>query len=379
MINPKLCIRCKGKLLCGLQKCPLLEALKLSRKVKLDSRQVEAETPPLFLVSWKNYPKVAFGPYLGPVSLKDEEFLYSLSLDQVFELRLRALRAYKVVGIREKLLEEASLSIEPVLIDAELKSRPKLSLKPKNLGFSAPAKKLREEDSGKVPFKVEKVLDERAENAIIKLRDMPFFYLVQLLSTGALGFSADKKLVPTRWAITAVDSILSRFYFEKIKDKQEINSFFVAHAQHWDNNFVILFLPMSYAFEVLETWLPSWSKEPVLEQDYEFFELRKDYARNVTGSYYAARHVILRFLAKIKRKAGVVVFREVGPSYYFPVGVWHVRKTVEEALKNIKKFSTLDEAFEYANLKLNIPVKRWPSKVLKHFLTQRKLLDYVKS
>jgi hypothetical protein len=37
------------------------------------------------------------------------------------------------------------------------------------------------------------------------------------LSIGVLGLKKDKKLVPTRWAITATDDILAKKLLEKVK------------------------------------------------------------------------------------------------------------------------------------------------------------------
>ena len=64
MISPDLCIKCKGKLLCGLSKCPILE--KSSSSSRIVSSMVGTDfvgaSPPGFFVSWQNYPKVAVAP-----------------------------------------------------------------------------------------------------------------------------------------------------------------------------------------------------------------------------------------------------------------------------------------------------------------------------
>ena len=86
-------------------------------------------------------------------------------------------------------------------------------------------------------------------------------------------------------------------------------------------------------------------------------------------------------LRREKRQAAVVVFREIHPGYLMPVGVWHSRESVREALrKKPMKFEKLEEALKYISTKLEIPLKSWVrnSNFLKSLLYQKKLLHYIK-
>lgn len=383
IVNPKLCIRCKGRLWCGLEKCPVYEKLKILRKEMKVKRKVEAPSPPFFLISWKNYPNIATGPYL---TFLDPEFYRSskameIGMDELLRVRASSVRPFQIRNVRE-VIEDGALSIKPIEMSAELKREPEVKLDFNFLGPSVPAVKIELEEEPKVPRKVwyyYESYDVKAEEAILALEDFGFDYLVQLLSTGSLGIKTQRKLVPTRWAITAVDSILSKKYFENVKKYEPVDEIEVYYGEHWDNRFVIILFPWDWCFEVMEKWLPGSAWGQGIISDFEMGELKRDYASNVTGSYYAARLEILKFLEKRKRKAACLVLREVGPKYYFPVGVWHVRETVKMAMKNKpEKFQSWNEARETVNKLLKCDVEEWEkrSKIIKIIKTQKTLLEY---
>jgi len=384
IINPKLCIKCKGRLWCGLVKCPVYEKLNMLRENLVVRKEIEAPSPPFFLVSWRNYPNIATGPYLtftDPEAYTKPEKAMKMSMDELLKVRASSVRPFEFRNVRE-VIEDAALSIRPVEMSAELKRLPKIGLDFNFLGPSAPATRIELEDEPKVPGKVEhyyESYDIRAEEAVMELEDFGFDYLVQLLSTGSLGVKTQRKLVPTRWAITAVDSILAKKYFTEVRGYEPVEEIEVYRAEHWDNNFVIVLLPWDWAFEVMEKWLPGSAWGQGVITDYEIGELKRDYASNVTGSYYAARLEILKALARRKRKAACIVMREVGPEYYFPVGVWHVRETVKEAMgKKPERFPSWKEARERVNQLLNSDVKEWEkrSRVLGLVKTQKSLLEF---
>ena len=80
-----------------------------------------------------------------------------------------------------------------------------------------------------------------------------------------------------------------------------------------------------------------------------------------------------------RRQAGAVVFREAHPGYIMPIGVWNVRESVREALKQpYQKFHTLNEALLHVSQKMDIPLQRWikNSAVLKNQLYQKRIEDF---
>ena len=65
-----------------------------------------------------------------------------------------------------------------------------------------------------------------------------------------------------------------------------------------------------------------------------------------------------------------------------PVGVWHTRESIREALRHEpKKFDTLQNALKYISTKLEIPVERWIEKtqLLRNFICQTRLSNFFKS
>ncbi|HEC94798.1 MAG TPA: hypothetical protein ENI45_02390, partial [Thermoplasmatales archaeon] len=112
---------------------------------------------------------------------------------------------------------------------------------------------------------------------------------------------------------------------------------------------------------------------------YEFYNGRKTYAE-IGGCYYAARLAVNETLNKERRQAGIIVLREAHPGYILPVGVWNVRETVREALKQpYTKYETLQSALSSISETMDIPLERWirNSAVLKDALHQRRIEDFL--
>ncbi|MHA1341631.1 MAG: hypothetical protein ACTSO2_16800 [Promethearchaeota archaeon] len=222
----------------------------------------------------------------------------------------------------------------------------------------------------------------------------------RLLSTGLLGTKKDRRIVPTRWSITAVDSIISKYLASKIKGFPEINEYYTFHEKFLDNNFVILFMPGPWSYEMMEVWYSNtiWT-QPVpgvqkrtppnmhhIVEDYELESGRTTYASNVTGAYYAARKEVTEFLFKERKQARCIVFREVRGGYIVPLGVWVIRETVRSALKNgfksknMQKADTLAAALQRVSKEMKLPLKEWikASKLLKNLRIQRRLDEWIK-
>lgn len=151
--------------------------------------------------------------------------------------------------------------------------------------------------------------------------------LSNILSTGLLG--RKKKLVPTRWSITAVDDTLSKNLIENIKYNKIVDKYLVYSNEYLGNHFEIMLIPHCWSFEVVE-----WSY-PFAQfwHDYEDHNGRKSYADSVTGAYYSDRLAVAEYLTKIRKQASVLILREVMPSYNIPCGVWVNREAVRGALE----------------------------------------------
>jgi DNA repair protein NreA len=192
-------------------------------------------------------------------------------------------------------------------------------------------------------------------------------------------------LVPTRWSITAVDSIISKNMMEKIKTFPEINEYRIYESQYLDNRFEILMIPREWSYEAMEAWYPGTAWNPdssniLLFGDWEGYDGRTTYA-SIGGCYYAARLAVGELLTKERRQASVLVLREAHAGYIMPVGVWQVRENVRNALRQKPlKFNTLKGALNHLSNKFDIPIGQWIDKstMLKTSLFQKRLTDYFK-
>jgi len=277
--------------------------------------------------------------------------------------------------------------------EVEFKSKPigriALHSEVQPFGPSAPLISL---DVGNYGFnkKIEKAFydtDLKSVNAVINLykKGVLVSKIQKAFSVGAFGLEKNRRFVPTRWSITAVDDTISKNLIEYTKTYPLINEFRIYDYTNLDNRWIVLMIPREWSYELIEAWYPKtlWNpegKEIEIFGSHEFYDGRKDYAE-IGGCYYAARLATNELLNKERRQAGVVILREAHPGYIMPVGVWNVRESVREALKTKPmKFPSLNESLNYASKKLDIPIKTWMenSEIIKDTIQQKRITDFVK-
>ena len=157
------------------------------------------------------------------------------------------------------------------------------------------------------------------------------------------------------------------------------------NINYLDNDFWVLLVPSSWAFEQLECWLPggTWAmnaSKPQIVQDHEFYKGRTTYASNTEGAYYSARLAVAEHLDKRNRQATAIVFREIGKDYNIPLGVWQIRENVRNALKQKPlTFSSLGLAIAFLGRKLKVPIEQYKkeSRLLDELLHQRKITSFM--
>ena len=192
-------------------------------------------------------------------------------------------------------------------------------------------------------------------------------------SAGLFGLGRRRKLVPTRWSITAIDDIITKSLLKDVRGYKSVSEFMVFESLNLDNRFVALLMPGSWEFENFESW-PSgpWAG---MEVEYEPFSGRTSYADKQAGGYYASRLGIVEHLQKIKRQARVVVFREIYEGYSVPLGVWQVRENVRNAMRQEpRKFSDMKSALVHVSTRLKWPMQMYMNK--SSLLKQKRLNDF---
>ena len=402
------CIICRGaKLLCGKTRCPVIVRFYSQIKTKplIESLSLEGSSPPDIFVGRIGYPHVSIGPLIPPVHgntfiLGTPELWRGKTIEEIVDFRSQLVRGKYRVHVKDleknKIVEftrELALSKSSAETNAEFLKKPSGTLvlddEVQPYGPSAPLKNL-EVASIKTDHKIEKVFydtDLKASEAVVWLysKGVLVSKIQKAFSAGLFGIKKNRKFVPTRWSITAVDSIISQKLLEKVKEFPLINEFRVYEYVALDNRWIILMIPSHWQYELVEAWYPktTWNpegKEVAIFSSYENFEGRTTYAE-IGGCYYASRLAVSEYLEREKRQAGVVILREAHPGFIMPLGVWLVRESVRETLKKQPlKFNNIQEALNYISTKLSIPIRKWVenSELLKSFIYQRKILDFLK-
>lgn len=394
-----LCIKCKGKGLCG-KPCKILSRFKEAfPKPKI---HFSGESPPEIFVGRVGYPFVNSGIFapsdgssLAGFSTAEDWSKNNFSIENVLRLRSRLVYGQNKTDIKsrssfKKITQELALSSKPLLTEFFLKREPRFDFKFDSvfrpIMNSAPIRKVVLEENPKVLKKVEYLTADSDSLATTAIKELSSYikvdHIQKLLSVGLLGLKSSRKMVPTRWAITATDDIVSKYLLEKVKYYSELSEFFVFSGSFLGNYIKVLFLPGKFSFEAIEVWFnreDSQKDSNAVTSDYETFFGRKDYASNVTGGYYAMRLSVTECLEKMKRQATVLVFREILPEYYAPLGVGIVRECTRRALSNSpERFDSLQSALDYLGGKIMTPIEDLKNRswVLGNYGKQKTLKEF---
>jgi hypothetical protein len=402
-----LCVICKGaRFLCGKTRCPIM--LKVNYFLKsvplMASEDIAGASPPSVFIGRIGYPHVYAGPLVPPVhedtSLFDlPEQWFGRSMDEIVGFRSLLIRGKHRVHVQKfksagKILDQTrDLALAENCVDTELS----LTKKPRGsiymdddvqpFGPSAPIRDLHVGNT-RFDHRVEKAYydtDLRATGAVLELYDRGVMVtkIQKAFSVGAFGIEKNRRLVPTRWSITAVDDIISKNLREIVKTFPEINEYRVYESMYLDNVFEILMIPAQWSYESMEAWYPGtvWNpngKSVAIYSDWEGNSGRTTYAQ-IGGCYYSARLATCEQLVKERRQATVIVLREARPGYIMPVGVWQVRENVRNAMRQKPYlFNTLNDSLKFIGGRFEIPMQRWilQSELLKQALYQRRITDF---
>ncbi|MET1101371.1 MAG: Nre family DNA repair protein [Pyrodictiaceae archaeon] len=408
-IDPRLCAICRGRGFCGLSYCPLLAQRMAMAKLRrvYGSRELYGSSPPSVFVGRIGYPYVNVGPSLPPVvgdtSIYDlPEKWIGLSLEKILDYRWSLITGSARVKVdeasRDRLvleLQELVLSTRPVEAELVLEKPPKpliaFSEYEPPQGPRAKLEKLRIVGNPWVPRVVDRVYsdtDMRATEAVLELykAGVPVTHIQKLFSIGALGTRRYRRLVPTRWSITAVDDIVSRSLVEKIKGFDEIDSIMVYARRYYDNLFIAILIPGKWSFEWMEAWWPgsTWNpgaREVIVEGDYEGYRGRTSYPE-IGGCYYASRLAVAEHLYRIRRQAEAILLREIYPGFNLPIGVWFVRENLRAMFrgKPVLVTSEMSDVLAFLEKETRLGAQRWimESRLLQRRLYVKRLTEVIK-
>ena len=391
LYDSELCVRCKGRGYCG-QPCRILAKIKdMFPKTKT---HFSGSSPPEIFVGRNFYPNVYTG-ILAPeqhgdtqeMSLPESWYEHNLIIKEIVNYRGSLIYSRfksKILDAKNpkktkflSIMQEISMADKSVstefFLSKPIKPRAIIDKHLPIIGNPATLKALRLEENPHIAKKVDYLVSDTHSKAATSMQELykskiQTSNIIKILSAGILGLQKNRKLVPTRWAVTATDDTLSKFLLKKIRYYQELNEIRIFHGYYVGNHYEFILLPDNFAFEVIEAFIPGsvwnpFSSEIPISQDSESFFARKTYAKNVTGAYYTARLVVCEYLEKIKRQASCLVLREERPEYNAPLGVGILRELGRDAFsKKPETAKTIQEALQISQTRLKLPISKFTSR-----------------
>ena len=356
------------------------------------SDSISGTSPPSVFVGSYNYPKVFVGPMVPPVHgntelLDNPEKWKGKTLEEIINFRLKLVRGIQQTPIEQtegryiENLQEVTMSSKPT--DLDLIFNKKISSNVSADGESAPFGPIGEIKSAKFSGStstkpIEKIFydkDMKAQDAVLKLYNsgIEISKIQKCFSIGMMG--QKRKLVPTKWSITATDDIISKSIVNEILENNLIDTSKVFSYEHLGNIFSVILFPHRWIFEMVEAWYSNY----ILGFGSDNEDARGiNHPPQIAGAYFAAKLAVSEYLLKNKIQAGVLIFREIRPEYAIPVGVWQVREGIREAMKQKPEIITkFNDAIEIAATKTSVSKNEWikNGKIIDR-IRQKTLLDY---
>ena len=373
---------------------------------KTIKKEFEGTSPPaVFIGSKLKYPEVNIG-VLSLGEINEEAWEHNApnhwsekneKIERILELRQGLINSKTRTTVKEirknnKLLrkiQEVGMATIKADMEIKLKKPPIMKIMKYDqhvmpIGISAKLESLKEIGNLKIPTPVEKIYDDtdmKSAEGIMELYKKGFNEqeLTQILSIGVTGLGKNRKLVPTRNSITAVDDLIGRRIIKEILNYETIDKPRIYQGGHLGNYYTIIMIPGIWNYELFETSIPSGKTTT----DHETHRGRKNYAEETEGGYYAARIGILEYLKKIKKQATTILYRITTPEYTTPLGVWVCRNSVRKALQEEKKeYETNNETIERARMmtkeKWGYDIKELinKSKIIKLVRTQKRITEW---
>jgi hypothetical protein len=347
---------------------------------------------PSVFVGSHGYPRVIGGPLMindsdNPLQWVRDRF----SIDDIVSIRSRTIRGKRELDVKvpyaEK-IQEITLSDKPLNIEVTFSKPVQFDLDFDGtitpVGMSGTMKKLDVIDNAQISRIVDHCISDTdlraAEAACILFENGTNVYkITNLLASGLLG--VQRRIVPTRWAITATDDMISSWMKRDVIRMPALPEFQVFCATLHGNTLCFLLIPSEeWRFEMIERWQRQslWSgDEETIVEDGEIGLTKNKYSL-IGGAYYSARLAVLVYLKSVGRCAKVLCIRDVSSEYWAPLGTWVIREASRASLETIPvRVGTLAEAIftVTADLQTNFWIPY--AKMLVDIRQQKMLTDFV--
>ena len=372
---------------------------------KLSSKTLSGATPPSVFVGRYGYPKVKVGPMLPPLHgdttiLDKPEMWLGKSIEEIVNYRLSLVRGVSNIDIHStsgkyiETLQELAMTSKSVESEATFEKTPIPDIEQeKGLGLDtdsapfgpiAPLKTFKTSSSLSVDQRLENVFydkDLRAAEGIVNLYQsgVEVSRIHRVLSMGMLGLQRNRRMVPTRWSISATDDVISASLIKKIETFPTIDFFKVQKHIHLGNYYSVILIPDDiWSFEMQEAW---YDNNGNLGVGIDFENANGlDHYPSIAGAYFAARLGAAEHLFKIRHKAAALILREIRPEYVIPVGVWQIREGIRKALDGeANQFDNFEKALSCACINLSVSKGEWirNSEMYKNMREQIRITDFL--
>ena len=356
------------------------------------SDSLDGSSPPSVFVGSYGYPKVSVGPMVPPMHgdttlLDSPELWVGKSLEEIINFRLSLIRGIKNIPVNEpngryiENLHEVAMSSRP--IDSELQfyknPKPVASIDGESAPFGpvgeVTSAKFSSTSSDKTIQRVYYDHDLKAQDAVVSLynRGIEISKIQKCFSVGMFG--KKRKLVPTKWSITATDSIIAESLVSEILEFDLIDSCRVFSHDHLGNLFSVVLFPHRWLFENQEAW--HTGNGIGFGSDIEDAK-GIDHPPVTAGAFFAAKLGVAEYLLEKKCQASALVLREIRPEYAVPVGVWQIREAIRSAMKNEPYIAeNFDDGITFAAKRMSVSKSEWLSNGnMLSMLKQKSISDF---
>jgi hypothetical protein len=263
-----------------------------------------------------------------------------LGIEDIVRLRTETIRGVSRIASYIGPLQEIALAPRPVTVEASfdrpVRFNPDFDRVTAPVGCLGSIIRLDILDHPATDRAVEKVASDTdlpAAEACITLHQsgVDVYRISPLFTAGLLG--RKRNIVPTRWAITAVDDSVSSAQKKVISRLPPVQEIQLHYSALFGNRIAVILIPGDWRYEMIERWAPRslWGGETeTVVRDGE--ALKKNGYSPITGAYYSARLAVTEHLVRNNRCARAIVIRNVDPSYWAPLGTWVVREACRRAM-----------------------------------------------
>jgi len=369
-----------------------LTAATLQMKSVAVGKELEGSSPPsVFIGSW-NYPDVYAGPMIAPLhgdtaimDMPESWISGHKTQEEIIGYRLNLVRGKHRVHAADldnrfvEKLQEISLSDSSVESEVSFESIPtgsSFSEEHTPFGPSAAIERF-EIGSGRWDRNLEKVYydtDLKSADAVPALhkKGVPFSSIQKAFSVGTMGRDRGRHLVPTRWSITACDTMIADRLLTEVKKCPVLDTIRVHEYSSLNNHYAVILLPTGWQYEWSEAFLHVLGNEELVFSDHERTRKKTEYSP-LGGCYYSCKMAVLEALAQEQKQAGAIILREALHGYV-PLGVFNVRENVRSAMQQpAQEFEDIRSALSRISEKFTLPLQRFITEgtLLKNTLHER--------